>query len=75
MIKKKYCLPKQFVLYVGDVNSNKNLLSLGQACEKLKTTLVIVGKQATVENFDRRHPENITWARFLDRYADNPLII
>lgn len=45
--KDKYDLPDDFVLYVGDVNYNKNIITLVKACEKAKLHLVIVGKQAT----------------------------
>jgi len=58
-IRRQYKLPKEFCLYVGDVNRNKNLLSLVAACQKLKLTLVIVGKQAASDDFDAGHPENI----------------
>lgn len=55
---KKYKLPQRFVLYVGDVNYNKNIPGLVKACEKIKVPLVIVGKQAVEKDIDRRHPEN-----------------
>lgn len=42
----KYNLPKKFVLYVGDVNYNKNIENLVLACQKVGLPLVIVGKQA-----------------------------
>jgi len=58
IIKRKYHLPNQFVLYVGDVNYNKNIRGLVKACEKTKTPLVIVGKQAVEKKIDRTHPEN-----------------
>lgn len=45
-VKKKYKLPSKFVLYVGDVNYNKNIPGLIEACFLAKTPLVIVGKQA-----------------------------
>lgn len=45
-IKKRYDLPDRFVLYVGDVNYNKNVLKLIKACKILKVPLVICGKQA-----------------------------
>ncbi|MFC1710432.1 glycosyltransferase family 4 protein [Patescibacteria group bacterium] len=45
-IKKKYKLPDKFILFVGDINYNKNVITLIKACKKLKYTLVIVGKQA-----------------------------
>lgn len=43
-IKKKYSLPERFVLYVGDVNYNKNIPGLVRACAKIKIDLVLVGK-------------------------------
>ncbi len=45
-VRKKYDLPRRFVLYVGDINYNKNILTLIKACRTAKTPLVIVGKQA-----------------------------
>ena len=50
-IKDQYKLPERFILYVGDVNYNKNVLGLIKAFGKLKTKkqnkdlkLVLVGK-------------------------------
>jgi glycosyltransferase involved in cell wall biosynthesis len=45
-IKKKYDLPDDFVLYIGDVNYNKNIPNLVRACKLAGLPLVIVGKQA-----------------------------
>lgn len=45
-VKEKYKLPDKFVLYVGDVNYNKNVISLIKACKIAKLPLVISGKQA-----------------------------
>lgn len=45
-VKQKYNLPDKFVLYVGDVNYNKNIPGLIKACELAKVKLVIVGKSA-----------------------------
>lgn len=57
-INKKYDLPNNFVLYVGDVNYNKNIPNLVTACEKAKVSLVIAGKQAKqIESENLRHPE------------------
>lgn len=74
-IRRKYKLPSKFVLYVGDVNYNKNLVRLAEACKKLDVSLVIVGKQATVENFDRNHTENQMWVNFLKKFADDRKIL
>ena len=68
-IKKKYHLPDRFVLYVGDVNYNKNINSLAHACKIAKTPLVMVGKQAASKDFDPTHPENRSFAKFLSKYG------
>ena len=58
--ENKYKLPKRFVLYVGDINYNKNIPNLVNACRQLKLPLVMVGKQAKdLENLDLSHPELI----------------
>lgn len=57
-IGKKYDLPKQFVLYVGDVTWNKNLPRLIEAVRKAKVSLVMVGKALSEKNFDRKNPWN-----------------
>ena len=57
-VTKKYTLPKKFVLYVGDVNWNKNIPGLIKACDQINYPLVIVGKQATeIDKMDLSHPE------------------
>lgn len=45
-IRLRYELPRKFVLYVGDVNYNKNVSVLVDACKFVDIPLVIVGKQA-----------------------------
>ncbi len=45
-IQRKYNLPNKFVLCVGDVNYNKNIPTLIEACDIADIPLVIVGKQA-----------------------------
>jgi len=45
-LNESYKLPDKFVLYVGDVNYNKNIPVLIKACKIAKVPLVIVGKQA-----------------------------
>ena len=68
-IRKKYTLPEKFVLYVGDVNYNKNISTLAEACKIAKIHLVIAGKQATETEFDRKHIENRPFVRFLEKYG------
>ena len=55
---EKFSLPNKFVLYVGDINRNKNIPSLIKACGIVDCDLAIVGKQASSDDFDRNHPEN-----------------
>jgi glycosyltransferase involved in cell wall biosynthesis len=57
-LTKKYNLPKEFVLYVGDITWNKNLVRLVKACQKIDTKLVMVGKALVDEDFDRNNPWN-----------------
>jgi len=70
-ISKKYHLPQEFILYVGDVNWNKNTPGLVKACEKVKIPLVIVGKQAAEKNFDRSHPENQDLVWLQEKYQSS----
>lgn len=74
-VQKKYRLPDRFVLYVGDVNYNKNILNLCRACKIAKIPLVIAGKQAASKDFDKAHPENKPLVRLLREYGDDPDII
>lgn len=73
-IINKYSLPDKFVLYVGDVNWNKNLLTLARACKDIGTILVIIGKQAANDNIDKTHIENKPFAVFLDEFGLDPQI-
>lgn len=45
-IKKKYKLPERFIYNLGDVNYNKNIPILIEACEIAGIPLVLGGKQA-----------------------------
>lgn len=61
-IQKKYNLPQKFVLFVGDINWNKNIPTLVKACLKLKYPLVIVGSSATKKDVPN-HPwtKDLRW--------------
>lgn len=74
-IAKRYGLPQRFVLYVGDVNYNKNLSALAAACKKIGTPLVMVGKQAAQKDINLRHPENHSFAQFLKEYGREPQVM
>lgn len=73
-IHKKYDLPKKFVLYVGDVNHNKNILQMAKACHESGTHLVIVGSAAVRSNYDSSHPENQQLHALIENYKDSKYI-
>lgn len=60
-IKKKYNLPSKFVLYVGDINWNKNIPTLVRACLHQKIPLVIAGMAATKESSHHPWTQDIRW--------------
>lgn len=56
--KNKFNLPDHFVLYVGDINFNKNIPSLVESTKLAGIPLVIAGKQAAeIEKMNLKHPE------------------
>jgi glycosyltransferase involved in cell wall biosynthesis len=61
-VKNKYSLPDKFVLFVGDINWNKNIPNLVKACRRLKYPLVIVGSSAVKKDVPN-HPwtKDIRW--------------
>jgi glycosyltransferase involved in cell wall biosynthesis len=63
------------VLYVGDVNYNKNILGLAKACKIAKIPLVIAGKQAAQKEFDREHIENQPLLEFLTKYGEDKQVL
>jgi glycosyltransferase involved in cell wall biosynthesis len=74
-IQKKYNLPNKFVLYVGDVNYNKNIVRLADACKMADLKLVIVGKQAANNDFDRNHIENEQLKELIAKYGNDKDIL
>ena len=73
-VRDKYDLPETFVLYVGDINYNKNVLTLVKACTDLNVCLVIAGQQAASEEFDREHIENKDLKELIEVYGSNSLV-
>lgn len=57
-VRNKYHLPQKFVLYVGDINWNKNIPTLVNSCQQLNYPLCIVGASATQPNVIP-HPWNV----------------
>lgn len=79
-VRKKYKLPNKFVLYVGDINWNKNIPNLVKACLKNKFPLVIVGSAATKKDIPN-HPwtKDIRWlqtkSKVLEHQSTKKLIL
>lgn len=71
---QKLNLPEKFVLYVGDVNYNKNLLNLAKACKLAKLKLVMIGQQSLIEDVND-NIENRPWKEFLRLYKNDKDII
>ncbi|MFA6185073.1 MAG: glycosyltransferase family 1 protein [Candidatus Shapirobacteria bacterium] len=61
-IKDKYKLPSKFILFIGDINWNKNIPTLVKTCSKLNYPLVIVGSAATKKDVPN-HPwtQDLLW--------------
>ncbi len=74
-VKEKYNIADDFVLYVGDVNWNKNLPGLAKACIELEYPLVVVGSKADKEKFNSKHPENKPLKEFKQIQKKNPELI
>jgi glycosyltransferase involved in cell wall biosynthesis len=68
-IKDKYHLPDKFILYLGDINWNKNVPSLVKACLRLNFPLVIVGAAALRSNVIN-HPWNQDLLWLQKQFAD-----
>ncbi len=73
IVADKYNLPKQFALFVGNVNWNKNLLNMAEACVRAGLDLYLIGGGFNQKD-NLNHPELRSYKQFLAKYADNPLI-
>lgn len=72
-VKDKYNLPEKFAIFIGNVNWNKNLVNLTQACINSNTHIVLVGKSfSNRENLD--HPELKSYKEFLDKFSGSELV-
>lgn len=83
-IKRKYRLPDRFLLYVGGINANKNLVRLAKAVISLNIPLVLVGSEFTkvpLKTFSFKkaiglqkiHPETKEFFNLKQLIAGNPL--
>lgn len=72
-IKEKYKLPENFVLFIGSVNWNKNILNLTEASIEAGMNIVLAGKDfENKENLN--HPEKKSYKEFLEKYENNPIV-
>ena len=62
-VKIKYNLPDKFILFVGDLNLNKNIPNLAKACYKLKIPLIIAGKSAVLPVPNHPWTKDIKWVQ------------
>lgn len=71
-IKIKYSLPNKFILFVGDINWNKNIPNLVRACLKNKYPLVIVGSAAVKKDIPN-HPwtKDLHWLQSKSKALEN----
>lgn len=67
--KGSYCI------YVGDVNWNKNIVTMAKAFLKTKMTLVCVGKSFMTPKSDATHPWQKELKEFLELIEDSPQIV
>lgn len=63
-------LPKEFILYTGDITWNKNLPRLGKAIKQLDKPLVLAGK-ALVNQKQKSHPWLQSYFEFLRETAND----
>ncbi len=71
--KQKYNLPSEFILYIGNVNWNKNILNTAEAALKSGKPLVVVGDAFLSKN-NLNHPEKKDHQLFIKKYESSPLI-
>ena len=72
-VKDKYKLTDKFACFIGNVNWNKNILGIVEACIKAEIDLYLIGGSFTSrENLN--HPELRSFNEFLKRYSKNPTI-
>lgn len=83
-VKRKYRLPDKFILYVGGINANKNLVRLAQAAISLNIPLVLVGSEFTkaplktlslkgLLGLQKVHPEIQEFFKLRQLISQNPL--
>lgn len=73
-VLSKYGINFPYISYVGDVNWNKNVVGLAQACETSSLHLVIVGSKAVSSDYDKAHVENVSLVELQGRFGNSKFI-
>lgn len=66
--RNKYRLPDEFVLYIGNINWNKNIINSTEAILSADKNLVIVGS-AFLDKKNLNHPEKRSFKEWLKKYG------
>lgn len=72
-IREKYELPEEFVLYIGNVNWNKNILNITDGVLQANKKLVIIGN-AFLDKTNLNHPEKKSFRSWVKKYGENSQI-
>lgn len=72
-IRNKYQLPDRFVLFVGNVNWNKNILNMTEAVLDTNKNLVILGS-AFLDQTNLNHPERKSFKTWLEKFGKDKRI-
>lgn len=72
-IAKRYFLPKKFAVFIGNVNWNKNIVGLTEACINADLDLVLIGS-SFLQKDNLEHSELRSLVEFQKRFTDNPRV-
>jgi glycosyltransferase involved in cell wall biosynthesis len=68
--RKKFNLPEKFVLYIGNVNWNKNIVNMTEAVINSGNNLVIVGN-AFLDRGNINHPEKKSLKEWIEKFGND----
>lgn len=68
--RKKLNLPEEFILYVGNVNWNKNILNMTEGVLNAGKKLVIIGGSFS-DLTNLNHPEKKAFKKWIEKYGEN----
>ncbi len=66
-------MPDKYVVFVGSVNWNKNIVTMAQAAVNAGIDFVLIGKSFETKG-DLNHPELREYKEFVEKFSKNPLI-